>query len=135
MTLLRDEVKLDSLTDSVLLTNYRIMEEHGDKYKFSIFLEKISSIEMRYKSKLLLLILGIIVGIAGMMGMSMEGPGAGAPLLLVGIFLVIAFFLTRKHVITVSPDGGKNLDIEVTGISSERVEQFLTNVQAAKLDK
>ena len=134
MTLLKDEVKLDSLTNSVLLTNYRILKEHGDKYKISIFLEKISSIEMHYKSKILYLILGIIACIAGLI-MQGEGAEAGLPLLVVGIVLVIAFFLTRKHVITVSPDGGKSLDIEVKGISSERVEEFLTNVQEAKLNK
>jgi len=44
MTLLENEVKLDSLTPSVQLTNFRIVKEHKNSYKISVFLEKISSI-------------------------------------------------------------------------------------------
>ena len=133
MTFLENEVKLDSLTQSDMLTNYRIMLESGNSYKISIFLEKISSIMMHYKSKPLLLILGIIAFIAGIFVIqSDDWQGGGIFVLIVGIALIIAYFLTRKHVITISPDGGKDLDIEVKMVSHERIEEFITKIQEAK---
>ena len=135
MRLLKDEVKLDTLTDSIVLTNQRIVNERGNKYKNSIFLEKISSIEMHYKNQLAFLISGIIVCIIGIIPLFDDQSGAGLPLLLIGIVLITAFFLTRKHVIIVYPDGGKSFEFGVKGASPDRIDEFLTNVRAAILDK
>ena len=146
MTLLENEVKLDELTESVLLTNFRIAQEHGNLYKISIFLEKISSIQMYRKSKTGLLLFGIfcvIVGAILSVGAiylpeiyrELRFFGITLPLYL-GIIFIIFFFLTRKHVITISPDGGKDLNIKINRkISSERIEEFITNIQDAKLKR
>ena len=134
MTLLSGEVILDSLTESVLLTNYRIMKEHGNSYKISIFLEKISSIVMHYKIKPLLLFFGIICFIVG--GVLFDyNEALGILSLIVGIILIIAFYLTCKHVLVISPDGGMKLEIEVKRTSRERIEEFLTIIQEAKQAK
>jgi len=144
MALLENEVKLDLFTESVLLTNYRIMQENGNSHKIFIFLEKISSIEMCCKSQLKFLLLGIffmVLGLALSVGL-MINPGwrAEAELAILGttvffgiIFFVI-FFLTKGSVITILPDCGKNLDIKIDRkISGERIEEFLTKIQNAKL--
>jgi len=39
--LLEGEVKLNSLTESVLLTNFRVMKEVGKSYQISIFWKKL----------------------------------------------------------------------------------------------
>jgi len=138
MTLLENEEKLDSLTKSDLLTNYRIMKESGNSYKISIFLEKISSIVVYYETKPLYLLLGIVSIIAGLIMF-----GVGEELFqrislftfVIGVIFIINYFLTKKHVITISPDGGKNLNIEVKGTSKERIEEFITNIQRAKQAK
>ena len=136
MRFLKDEVKLDTLTDSVVLTNQRIVRDHGDKCKDFIFLEKISSIEMHYKNNLLLLIVGVIIFFTGIIFAAISHiPELGWFFLILGLGCIIAFIVTRHHVIIVSPDGGKSFKFEVSGVSSDRIDEFLTNVQAAKLDK
>ena len=93
MIFLENEVKLDSLTQSVQLTNYRITKEYGDSYKMSIFLEKISSIEMHYQRKPLLLLLGIVSLIAGVFDMLPWIVQSSAQLLFtIGVILIIVFF-------------------------------------------
>ena len=168
--LLENEVKLDSFTESVLLTNYRIMQENGNEHKTSIFLEKISSIEMCRKGKgskvfflfgiffiiswLILLAFIIIIpeidaieyliyseyGIwpstyTKLISSALGFFGITAPLFF-GLALIIAFFLTRERIIIISPDIGKNLNIEVSRkMSGESIEEFLTKIQNAKLNR
>jgi hypothetical protein len=146
MTLLENEIKLDSFIESISLTNCRIMQEDGNSHKISIFLEKISSIEMYHKSKLILLFLGIffvIVGLILSIGaifmpeiyLELNLLGITMPLFF-GIIFIIAFFLTRGCIIIVSPDGGKNLNIKINRkVSNERIEEFITNIQNAKLKR
>ncbi|MCL2261050.1 MAG: hypothetical protein FWC15_06830 [Fibromonadales bacterium] len=144
MTLLENETKLDLFTESVFLTNYRIMQENGDSHKIFIFLEKISSIEMRRKSKLFFLLLGIffmVLGLVLSVALMIEPAWRDDEELAVlgitvflGIIFFIIFFLTKGSLITISPDGGKNLNIKVSRkITGERIEEFLTKIQNAKL--
>ena len=146
MTLLENETKLDLFTESVLLTNYRIMQENGNSYKISIFLEKISSIEVCRKSKLKFLLLGIffmVLGLALSVGLMIEPSWRyeaefallGA-ILSLGIIFIVVFILTRSHIIAISPDGGRNLNIKVDRkISNERIDEFLAKLQSAKLSR
>jgi len=137
MTLLENEVKLSSFTHSVLLTNYRILKEYGNSYKISIFLEKISSIVVFYKSNPFLLFVGgflIIAGLILLLGVD-DYQVFGALSLIVGIACIVLFFSTRKHVIVVSSDGGSDLGITVKNTSTELVEEFITKIQEAKQKK
>ena len=135
MTLLEDEVKLDSLKDSVVLTNYRIMQEIGKSYKISIFLEKISSVVVSYKSKPLFLIFGIFFLLAGYVVNTQlyYYKGEGILSLIVGVIFILLFFFSRKHVLSISPDGGKSLDFGVKWTKKERIEDFITKIQKAQL--
>jgi hypothetical protein len=146
MTLLENEVKLDLFTESIQLTNYRITQEDGNSCGISIFLEKISSIEMYRKSKLILLLIGIFFLIAGL-GLSigaifvpeiyrdLELLGITMPLY-VGIIFIIVFFLTKRSTLTISPDGGKKMNIKISRkVSNERIEEFITKIQNAKLKR
>jgi len=133
MTFLENEEQLDTLSNTVL-TNYRILKEEENSYKISIFLEKISSIEMHYKQKIYLILLGICSVFGGLYIAQGEEMIITAGIIL-GVVFIIAYFVTRKHVITITPDGGKNLDIEVQGVKNERIEEFITNIQKAKQEK
>ena len=136
MILLENEVKLDALTD-VQLTNWRILQEYssvGGSYKNSIFLEKISSVEVHYKSKPLYLILGVIVFIYGIWAFH-EEDGLSVLCLFISASLVVAYFLTRKHVVSITPDGGSRINIVVKGADESHIERFITNIQEAKLAK
>ena len=132
MTLLKDEKILDSLRN-VVLTNYRIVNTVGSSYEIIIFLQKISSIERHYESHILTLLLGIFFSVIGIIGLSLEVffRPIGVSFLIVGVVLILISFLARKHTIIVSPNGGQKLKIEVQGLSNERIEEFVTNIQNA----
>ena len=91
---------------------------------------------MRYKSKPLFLILGIIVFIAGILVKNYtDEDGVLVAGWIIGTILIITFFLTRKHVVSITPDGGIecSINIEVKGVDKSRIEKFITNIQEAKL--
>jgi hypothetical protein len=142
MKLLENEVKLDFLTESVLLTNHRIIKEYRNSYKISIFLEKISSIEMYYRENPFYMLSGLLFFFFFLVllpreqtyGIWMEN-WMGVLLMIVGVIFMIAFFFTKRHVIIVSPDGGEDIRVSIKWATNERIEEFITNVQEAKLRK
>ena len=137
MTLLENEKNLDFLEkNSVVLTNYRITKEDGNSYKIAIFLKNISSIIAHYKTEPIFIILGAISLIAGVV-LVLHGDlnSFGIASFVLCAVLFAAYFLTKKHVITVSSDGGEKMVIEVQKKSHERIEEFITNIQQAKQGK
>lgn len=137
MKLLPNEEKLiTSNADKIILTNHRIQMTDsvwGQSFTVSIFLEDISSIEIKYKSNILLIILGVICVLGGfyMAGQSRGSEGMIAGLVLGGIFFAIWWF-TRKHIISISSDGGSSLNFMVQGMGDEKINDFVHNVSLAK---
>jgi len=137
MKYLGNEVKLDALTDQDQLTNLRITQGYNAflkaSYKNSIFLENISSIEVRFKSKILYLISGLVFLILSIYSIAERAGWLSVLSFIVGATFIAIFFFTRKHVISITPDGGKSIDITVKGISKSRIEEYITNINEAKL--
>lgn len=140
MKLLQNEEKLiSSNADKIVLTNQRIMltdKVWGKSFKISICLENISSIESHYKSNILFLILGIFFTLGGLV-MSTQGGGGGAAmggLVLGGVFIAIWWF-TRKHIVTISSNGGSHLNFIVENMSNDKIDDFVTTVQEAKIKR
>lgn len=139
MKLLPNEEKLiTSNEDRIILTNFRITKRDeiwGKSYRISIFLEDISSIEVHFKSNIILLSIGILLILAGGVIGDLGGAESSAgPLLLGGIFIAIWWF-SRKHIVTVSSDGGSSLNILVKGMSDAKIEDFITSIQEVKLKR
>lgn len=136
MTYLENEKELGSITNSVLLTNLRLIQEFGDTYKHSIFLENISSVQVRYKNNFILLVLGVLLLLGGGYAW-VDTYGDTLPILItvLGAVLVILYFLTRKHLITVAPDGGRSIEILVKRLPASTIEKFITEIQRAKLQR
>ena len=137
MKLLPNEEKLiTSNEDKIILTNHRIQMTDsvwGQSFTISIFLEDISSIEMKYKSNILFIILGVICVLGGVY---MGGQNGGSEsmiggLVLGGIFFALWWF-TRKHIISISSDGGASLNFMVQGMGDEKIANFIHNVSLAK---
>jgi len=83
----------------------------------SIMLDKISSIELTYrKSSIWLLILGILT----------------IPIL-IGIILIVVFFTSKKHVVSITPDGGKPIIFETKGLKRDFLEDFIHKVESASM--
>jgi len=129
MKLLPNEEKLiTSDNNNIVLTNYRIQmtdSEWGQSFSISIFLENISSIEIKYKSSIILLILGAICAIGSIYLKNPEG-------FIICAILFAAYWFTRKHIISISSDGGSSLSFLVQGMDDEKINDFVHNVSLAK---
>lgn len=137
MRFLPNEEKLiTSNKDKIILTNYRIQMTDrvwGQSFTISIFLEDISSIEIKYKSNILLLLLCTICVLGGLYiaGQSNGIEGMLGGVILGGIFFAMWWF-TRKHIISISSDGGSSLNFIVQGMGDEKIHDFVHNVSLAK---
>jgi len=122
--------------DTVVLTTHRIKvrnKDWGMSYQNVIFLEDISSIEIRYSSWFIVLVLGfVLIGtglfIAGQNNGDLFNIATGG-----GALLILLYFLSRKHVVTITPDGGKGMDIQIKNMQDMQVEDFIEKVQIAKM--
>ena len=134
MNLLPNEEKLvSSNEDKIILTNHRIHltdSVWGQSFTISIFLEDISSIEIKYKSTILFIILGVLCILGGFYASAQGGSFLGG-IFLGGIFLALWWF-TRKHVVSVSSNGGSSLNFIVQGMADEKISDFVHKISVAK---
>jgi hypothetical protein len=137
MQLLPDEeLLITSNQDKVVLTSQRVYlkdKEWGRSYQIILFLENISSIENVYKSNPVLLViaaLGLIVGLVTVDRAYDGGLWLGA-FTVAGIFLLL-WLNSRRHVVTISSNGGAKLNFLVEGMGEGQVQDFVDKVAAAK---
>ncbi len=134
-----EEILITSNEDKIILTDHRIqMNESswGQNFTISIFLENISSMEIKYRSNILLLVFGVISVLGGFyFGSQIYGNNA----LIVGIALGVLFFiiwwLTRKHIISISSNGGSSLNFMVQGMDEKKINDFIHKISLAKLKR
>jgi len=123
---------------TVTLTNYRIRFQSsgsGKAHIVSILLEKISSIEIHYKSKMFLLIIGILLMVSGLfMGANNMGQVMVLGIVLGGLFILF-YLLTRKHVVSVASDGGVKINFHTKGMKRETLLDFVNQIEKAKISK
>lgn len=135
-----EEIVSNSDDSSIILTTTRIYKKEkawGHSYSIYVFLEDISSTEITYKSNIFLLILTVISILAFAVFAGMEFQELRelkqSPVLLIpiSIFLLL-WWLTKKHIISLTTHSGKSLTFIVTKISKERIEDFVHKLQTAK---
>jgi len=117
--LINETTIIESGNRQLVLTDKRIRYYEGNSQNSnftSILLHKISGVEVAYKAKFWLLILGIIT----------------LPIL-VGLLLIGLYFYTRKHVVAISSDGGTVLTFQTKGMKRAFVEDFINELEAAVL--
>jgi hypothetical protein len=132
-----EEIISQSKDFSVTLTNYRIRHEYGaysNTYVISIFLEKISSIEIRYKSSPLLLVIGVFFSLASVY--IMRDSSSQLPLIgfVISGLLILTFFLSRRHTITIASDGGTKINFNTKGMHRDAILHFINKIESAKND-
>jgi len=138
MNLLPDEEKILLSNDNkVVLTNYRIQlnqKDWGSFYNIEIFLENISSVEVKYHSIIILLLLGALSLAAGTLEYFQEESHNNifAILLMIGFGLLIGWTLTRQRVIRISSDGGGAINMDVHKMSKDQIQDFIDHIQLAK---
>ncbi len=140
MTLLPNEENLvTSNGNKLILTTHRIQlrdSDWGNSYSIVIFLEDISSIETRYKNNVVFLILGCGGILLGIYLSSQTYNGASLNVgFIAGVIFLLGWFFLRRHVISISSNGGSSLNFEVGQMSKDQIETFTDNVQSAKLKR
>jgi hypothetical protein len=114
----------------------------GQQYSISIFLENISSIEIKYKSNIILMALGIISSVFG--GFSAVGGSfvneynviqMGILLIILGILLLIFWGLSRTHIIAVASNGGSTINISIKNMNNEVIDNFIYETSFAQLNR
>ncbi|MFD2717888.1 hypothetical protein ACFST9_04130 [Hymenobacter monticola] len=132
-----EEVVMHSPNNVVVLTTHRIRyhaASTSQAHLVSVMLEKVSSCEVRYDSQPMLLVIGTLIALAGGLGLTQGGQAsligfAGA---LVGAFLILAYFMTRKHMVSIASDGGARIGFATTGMKREYVVGLINSLEMAK---
>ena len=138
MLLPGEEELVRSNGGKIVLTNLRIYmntPEGSGTYSISMFLEKISSVESRYKSNPLLGIIGLIVIGMGLFAATGTGDNNVASIIFIiaGLLCIAMYYASRKHVVTIMSDGGRALEFEAGSVGAGEIDKFLKDVQEAKL--
>ncbi|WP_437823639.1 hypothetical protein [Tenacibaculum mesophilum] len=111
---------IESKNRQIRLTSHRLRYYESPKNNAnftSIMLDKISSIELTYyNSSIWLLIIGIVT----------------IPML-VGLILIYMFLTSKRHVISVTPDGGKPIIFETKGLKREFLDDFINKVEETSM--
>lgn len=130
-----EEYLVRSNNERLVLTTHRIelsSKDWGASYRNTLFLEDISSIEVRYTSLSLALIIGVILIVGGFMWAAQADVQLFNAATIGGGFAVLIYILSRRHVVSICPNGGHALNFEVGSMSSEEINDFVDKVQLAK---
>jgi hypothetical protein len=131
-----EKILVTSNQDKVILTNQRVHltdKQWGRSYQITIFLENISSIENVYKSNPLLLViaaLGLVVALVTYNRTYDEGLTFGG--FAAGVIFLLLWLNSRRHMVTISSNGGGKLDFPIDGMSEASVKDFVDKVGTAK---
>ena len=142
MKLLPNEKMLvTSDNNKLALTNQRIsLTENawGGGYFISIFLENISSIEKKFKTDTVFLLIGcfaLFFGYVFFTNGEERDHGTATVISSLGIICLIFWVISWKYVVTISSNGGASLNFVVNGIKRERVDDFLDKLSLAQAER
>jgi hypothetical protein len=129
-----EQIITQSDENTITLTNLRIRyldKQFGKAHIISIMLQKISSIEVRYRSNILLLILAVIGFITALFGLANNKSELVFIGLIAGGILVASYFGTRKYALSVTSDGSTKIQFHTKGMKQESVLKFMNQVEQA----
>src|SRR6185369_1558730 len=134
MILLPGEEKLvTSNNEKIILTTHRnVMRDIERSYMHSIeiFLEDISSVEVKYTSNVKLIEFGVIgvLIFTAFFGSNAIGPNGPGIILLASLVLLGWWWFSRQHVLSVTSKGGSILNFRIEEIPLAKVEDFINKV-------
>ena len=134
----QEEIITKSKNSTVTLTNYRLRYESANSGKahiVSIMLEKISSIEIHYKSNIIILVIGILFISTGFIMGTMN---QGEPMLAgmsIGAICLFIYYIRRKHVISIASDGGTKIHFFTKGMNRDTLMDFINEIEKAKKNR
>lgn len=123
---------------TISLTSHRIRynaNSTGNAYIVSIMLEKISSIEIRYTSWIIVLVIGVILLAGGILLGSQNNGDAMVVGIVAGLVCILLYFITRKHIVSIASDGGAKINFQTKGLKREAILEFINKIEVAKAKK
>lgn len=124
----------------VTLTSHRIRYEHkvwGGSNIISIMLEKVSSVQIIYISYPWLWIMGVLVGVIGMLASQSRNGGSTEMVIafFIAFFLIIGYFLSRRHICSITSDGGTKIIFRTENMTTESMIEFMNKIESAKSER
>ncbi len=122
-----EKIIKQSKNQIVTLSNLRVLysaKKWGEAHVVSVLLKNISSIEIRYKSYLVLVALAIISIIVTFISGINFFLGISFSALCIALFLI-----TRKHYLIISSNGGAKINLQIKGMKTDEVLAFLNQVE------
>jgi len=117
----------------ILLTNKRIRQLIDGERLISIMLNKVSAISSYRFHMPMLLVAAIILLVIGTMSIVTErDQEMGVMSLVIGVGLLLFYWFTRKHVVTVTSDSGSKLMFRTRGMKQEAIFKFINQIEEAK---
>lgn len=133
ISLLPDEsVVMSSDQDILTLTTRRVRYDSaapGSSNFISITLNSVASCGLITKSYAFLPVLGTAVALFGVF---QRGSEQIAALAFAGV-LIVAYFLTRKAVISIASNGGQTILVPAKGMNRKTIVEFLEAIEREKL--
>lgn len=105
----------------------------GSAHTISILLDRISSIEVRYRSKIIYLILTVAALVAGAIFLTENEEEIAIILGSLAILFLVLYFFSRKHLLTISSNGGAKINFHFKRAKTEKVKSFINKVEKACL--
>jgi len=131
-----EEILTQSNKSIVTLTTHRIRynnSESGSAHIVSMLLENLSSIEVNYKSNPVVLALGVIIAVCGIiMSNNTHDTSIAIAGLAIGAVLILYYFRSRKHIISIASNGGAKIQFETGGMKRDAVIEFINKIETAK---
>ena len=134
-----EEPLLVSNNAKVVVSNYRVSLSDrymGGSFFIAIFLEDISSIETKYKSNVLWLILGclgVLIGLFNTAQMVHDDTLYYGYLL--GALFLFLWWASKRHLIKIGSGGGSALEFEVEQMNKDQIIHFTEVVMEAKFKR
>ena len=126
-----EKLILETTNHDFFLTNYRISNNTFEGFG-TMLLSKISSIDYRYSSRPITLIVGIICAIVGLAVLFTESSGAvGIVGVIVGVIFILVYFNSRTYTLVITSDGGSKMTIRTTGRQSLPMVDLATEIENA----
>ena len=123
----------------ITLTDYRIRytdKEWGRAYIISILLRNVSSIQIRSRSRWYFFVIGVLILLFSLNYFLFSYPGVieGIIGLVVGSVFIYLYLRSRKHYLTISSNGGNDINFFIQDMKQETVIDFVNRVEKAMLN-
>jgi hypothetical protein len=130
-----EEVLLQTNKKTLTVTSKRVRYDNpalGSGALMSIMLSQVASVGIVTRAKAWLLILGVVFLLAALsFGLQTRTRDLMLPSLVIAALCIVAFLLTRAHVLRIA-SAGDAIVVESRGIKREEIIRIVDTVEAAK---